>query len=83
MSWLDILKDLIQGGFIGQAIIGTLVWGLITFLIVQKTPVDNRLYDAGFIVLGYLFHMAQVAAQTHAVQRVKKSQEGRLPGNGE
>ena len=63
---LDILKELIEGGFIGQIVIGTLVWGLITLLIVNQTPVDARLYDAGFIVLGYLFHVGQVAALTRS-----------------
>lgn len=63
---LEFVKSLIAGGFIGQAVIGTLVWGLIAYLIVQKAPVDNRLYDAGFIVIGYLFHMAQTAVQTRA-----------------
>jgi hypothetical protein len=69
---ISLLKELIEGGFIGQAVIGTLVWGLITFLIVQRASVDNRLYDAGFIVIGYLFHMAQTAAATRAARAANK-----------
>lgn len=71
-SLLDFLRSLITGGFLGQAVIGTLVWGLIAFLILQKTPVDNRLYDAGFIVLGYLFHVAQVAVTTRKAVKAER-----------
>lgn len=70
---IDVLRELIEGGFIGQAIIGSLIWGLIAFLIVMKASVDNRLYDAGFIVIGYLFHMAQTAATTHAKAKALKA----------
>lgn len=80
---LSFLQSLIEGGFIGQAIIGTLVWGLITYLIVQQAPVDNRLYDAGFIVIGYLFHMAQTAATTHqAVKATRRIADCPESGDG-
>lgn len=72
---IDLLKDLIEGGFIGQAIIGTLVWGLITYLIVQRAAVDNRLYDAGFIVIGYLFHMTQTAVATRLRSVTKRKND--------
>lgn len=70
---LDFLKELIEGGFIGQALIGMLIWGLIGFLIVQKAAVDERLYDAGFIVIGYLFHVGQVAASIRKTDGAKNT----------
>lgn len=72
---ISFLKELIEGGFIGQAVIGSLIWGLIAFLIVSKASVDNRLYDAGFIVIGYLFHVAQTAVATRAAVKARKYAE--------
>lgn len=74
-SVLDFLRELIEGGFIGQAVIGTAIWGVIVYLIVVRAQVDNRLYDAGFIVIGYLFHMAQTAAASRAKAIVARLQQ--------
>ena len=45
-----MLTELIEGGFVGQAIIATLVWGGIVIALVRGNPVDDRLYDAGYVV---------------------------------
>lgn len=73
---LAFLQSIIEGGFVGQAIIATIIWGTISLLLLRQTPVDDRLYDGAFIVLGYFFHVAQVAATTHsAVQASKRKDE--------
>lgn len=71
-NWLDLLKELIEGGFIGQALIGTLVWGIIAYLLLTNAAIDQRLYDAGFVVIGYLFHMAQTAANSRSNAHVNR-----------
>lgn len=62
---LDFLKSMIEGGFLGQAILATIVWGAIAALLLMHSPVDDRVYDAGFIILGYFFHVAQAASSAH------------------
>lgn len=69
---IDVLKELIEGGFIGQAIIASLVWGAIVVLLVMKNPVDDRLYDAGYIILGFFFHVAVTAAQTRRIVHARR-----------
>lgn len=58
----DILKELIEGGFIGQAFLGSLVWGVIAFLLLTQKPVPDKLFDAGLIILGAFFNSVQAAA---------------------
>lgn len=72
---LAFLKELIEGGFLGQAVVGTFVWVLIGYLIVTKTPIENRLWDAGLIIIGYLFHMAQTAVASKAKATVAKLED--------
>ena len=67
-----MLTELIEGGFVGQAIIATLVWGGIVIALVRGNPVDDRLYDAGYVVLGYFFHMATVAVSTRNAAEVRR-----------
>lgn len=66
-----MIAELIEGGFIGQAIIGALIWGGIIVLLVTHNPVDDRLYDAGYVVLGYFFHVAQTAVISRNVGEAK------------
>lgn len=70
---LALIKDLIEGGFIGQAVLGTLVWGAIAYLSITHTQVDDRLWSAGLVILGYFFHMVQAASASKAKAECAKS----------
>ena len=79
---LEFLKSIIEGGFLGQAIIATLVWGAVVALLLQRAQVDDRLYDAAFIILGYCFHVAQAAVLSKSrsnIQRWAKESNGYIP----
>lgn len=72
---LDFLKSIIEGGFVGQAVIATIVWAVIGTLLVRQQPIDDRVFDAGFIILGYFFHVAQMAASTNRITKAKNGSD--------
>lgn len=52
---LKLLKSLIEGGYIGQAIIASIIWGVIGVLYLQGRVVPDTLLIAGSTVLGWYF----------------------------
>lgn len=52
---LKSIKALIEGGYIGQAIIASIIWGVIGYLYVSGKPVPDSLLIAGSTVLGWYF----------------------------
>lgn len=52
---MKTLKGLIEGGYIGQAIIASIIWGVIGYLYVTSKPVPETLLIAGSTVLGWYF----------------------------
>lgn len=49
------LKALIEGGYIGQAIIASIIWGVVGYLYIEGRPVPDALLIAGSTVLGWYF----------------------------
>lgn len=49
------IVTLLREGIIGQALIGTIVWGAIIYQITNNQPVSDALLTAGSIILGYYF----------------------------
>lgn len=75
---VNMLKDLIEGGFLGQAILATLVWGGIVITLIRNNPVDDRLFDAGYVILGYFFHVATAVQTTRTIARTRRAAETAL-----
>lgn len=49
------IKSLIEGGYIGQAIIASIIWGVIGVLAIKGMPIPDSLLIAGSTVLGWYF----------------------------
>lgn len=58
----NILIELVEGGFIGQAILATLIGGAILWQVIHNQPLDDFLKQSLAILLGYYFHMGVTAA---------------------
>ena len=58
------LVDLIEGGYVGQAILATLIWVAILWLVVHGMDVPQWLLTAGTAILGFFFSssLARVCA---------------------
>ena len=54
--------ELVEGGYIGQAILGTLIGGAILWQVVHSQPIDQFLQSALAVLLGFYFHMGLTAA---------------------
>lgn len=52
---MKTVKSLIEGGYIGQAIIASVVWGVIGYLYATGKPVPDSLLIAGSTILGWYF----------------------------
>lgn len=61
------MVTLLREGIIGQALIGTIVWGAIIFQITNGQPVSDALLTAGSIILGYYFRTENKNAAKNGV----------------
>lgn len=52
---MKTIKSLIEGGYIGQAIIASIIWGVIGYLYISGKAVPDSLLIAGSTVLGWYF----------------------------
>ena len=69
---LKFLEDIITGGFLGQAILATIIWGAIAVLLTHQVAIDDRVYDAGFIILGYFFHVVTAARASAKITTARR-----------
>lgn len=60
---IDLIKDLIEGGFVGQAVIATLVTVAIVLMAYQGRPIPEFLIGSWGLIVGWFFRsQAQVLA---------------------
>lgn len=64
----QLIRELVEGGYVGQLVLLTLIWGGIIILAVQGRDVPTWLIVSGSTVLGWFFRSS---AQTIANTRVK------------
>ena len=57
---LSKLAELIEGGFLAQTLLVTMVWGVICFSALEQRPIPDALLDAGFVIVGFYFRSAIV-----------------------
>lgn len=65
---VQLIKELVQGGFVGQLVLLALIWGGIMVIAVQGRDVPTWLIASGSTVLGWFFRSS---AQAIANARLK------------
>lgn len=69
---LELLRDLVEGGFVGQAIIATLLVGGYVALQVAGKPIDPGFAGMVGLVVGWFFRsQAQVIADRKATKATR------------
>lgn len=63
------MKDLIEGGFVGQILLILLVWVPVGVLSIQHEPIPEPLIDAGLVIIGFYFHVIMQGAMNRYIDK--------------
>ena len=74
---LELLRELIEGGFIGQAIIATIVTIIVAYLAITGKAVPEFLAASWGLIVGWFFRSQAQAVADRKAAREKKT-GGRL-----